>query len=144
MYHPRFLALLPVVGTAPRTSPADVERHILATLRAAWESSSPPISQRGLATDSGVSQSQVSKMLAGLKGGTITEVNALCDALGLDFAQVAAQASAQARAGIPVPESLGPMSAAAIATVEQGRRDYPQAPDPDERAGDIGVSGASS
>lgn len=64
--------------------------RVTALLRQAWQESG--MSQRALAEKSGVTQSQVSKILAGKAVLTITEASRLAAALGKDLAEIVREA----------------------------------------------------
>ena len=75
------------MATSPRALPSTRELAVMEKIAAAADGLG--LSQADLADAAGVSQSQVSRLLAGKKPVTLTELLPLLDAVGLDLASVA-------------------------------------------------------
>ena len=78
------------VANAPKQRLIDVESRVMAAIEDARKASG--MSQDELANLLGVSQPQVSRMLAGERPATVAELFMMCAALHLDPAVVIAQA----------------------------------------------------
>lgn len=80
-------AMLDGMATSPRALPSTRELAVMARIATAADSRG--LSQEDLARSAGISQSQVSRLIAGKKPVTLTELLPLLDAVGLDLASVA-------------------------------------------------------
>ena len=79
--------MLDDMATSPRALPSTRELAVMEQIAAAADGLG--LSQADLADAAGVSQSQVSRLLAGKKPVTLTELLPLLDAVGLDLESVA-------------------------------------------------------
>ena len=75
------------MATSPRARPSTRELAVMARIASAADDLG--LSQSDLARAAGISQSQVSRLIAGKKPITLTELLPLLDAVGLDLASVA-------------------------------------------------------
>lgn len=85
-------------GQKPR--PGTLTHHIAGVLRA--EAARKQISQSVIAEATGISQSQVSKYLAGRRSPNVDELAALCRAVGRGYLDVAAEAEREVVAGMKI------------------------------------------
>ncbi|ONI62666.1 hypothetical protein CSIV_14420 [Microbacterium sp. CSI-V] len=81
-------------GTRPLPGPLSIEvaRILAASVRA------NDVAQADVAAAAGMSASQLSRILAGLKPLTLDQLDALCTALGDDVVQIISEADASTRA----------------------------------------------
>lgn len=75
------------MATSPRALPSTRELAVMARIAAAAEDRG--MTQAGLATAAGISQPQVSRLLAGKRAVTLTELLPLLEAVGLSLSDVA-------------------------------------------------------
>lgn len=75
------------MATSPRALPSTRELAVMARISAVADAKG--MSQARLAEAAGISQSQVSKLLAGKKPVTLTELLPLLEAVGLRLSEVA-------------------------------------------------------
>ena len=80
-------AMLYGMSTSPKTLPSTREKAVMARIAAAADERG--LSQADLAEAAGVSQSQVSRLLAGKKPVTLTELLPMLTAVGLSLSDVA-------------------------------------------------------
>lgn len=80
-------AMLCCMATSPRALPSTRELAVMARIATAADDRG--LSQSDLARAAGISQPQVSRLIAGKKPVTLTELLPLLDAVGLDLASVA-------------------------------------------------------
>jgi transcriptional regulator with XRE-family HTH domain len=85
-----------VMGTRERAKPGPLSLAIAASINA--ERARKQVTQAQLAEVAGVSQQLMSDYLSGRKSPTPDQVQAMCEALGLDFLRVIADAERAARA----------------------------------------------
>lgn len=98
-------------GTRPKPTPLDYA--VAARVRTAMAGRTPAMLQRQLEEASGIPQSTLSRLLQPEKGMTLSQLEAICNALGLDMGDLLAGAKADAleasaSAGVSGPESPAP------------------------------------